>query len=61
MLELSGKKWAQISIRTKHYEVLEKRAEKNRRSVAGELEMILIDAGIIKPLDQEVKASAPAA
>jgi len=40
--------WKQISVRDEYYTKLEARAKKNRRSVAGELEMILAQAGVIE-------------
>ena len=40
--------WRQISVRDEFYSKLEARAKKNRRSVAGELEVILAEAGIIE-------------
>ena len=40
--------WKQISVRDEYYAKLEARAKKNRRSVAGELEVILTEAGIIE-------------
>ncbi|MDG6918974.1 MAG: hypothetical protein JRN62_06010 [Nitrososphaerota archaeon] len=39
--------WKQVSIRNEHYAKLEARAKENRRSVAGELELILAEAGLI--------------
>ena len=40
--------WKQISVRDEFYSKLEARAKKNRRSVAGELEVVLAEAGIIE-------------
>lgn len=40
--------WKQISVRDEFYSKLEARAKRNRRSVAGELEVILAEAGIIE-------------
>jgi|GEM_PF-2563388 hypothetical protein len=40
--------WKTIAIREDYYSVIEERARMNRRSVSGELEKILMDAGIIK-------------
>ncbi len=40
--------WRQISVRDEYYTKLEARAKKNRRSVAGELEIILAEAGVIE-------------
>ncbi len=39
--------WRQVSVRDEYYTKLEARAKKNRRSVAGELEVVLAEAGII--------------
>jgi hypothetical protein len=44
--------WRNVSIRKEYYEILEARAKMNRRSISGELEKILIDAGIIKPIEE---------
>jgi len=46
--------WKQISVRDEYYTKLEARAKKNRRSVAGELEMILAQAGVIELPKAEV-------
>ena len=46
--------WKQISVRDEYYTKLETRAKKNRRSVAGELEMILAQAGVIELPKAEV-------
>ena len=40
--------WKQISVRDEYYAKLEAQAKKNRRSVAGELEVILAEAGVIE-------------
>ncbi len=40
--------WKQISVRDEYYSRLEARAKKNRRSVAGELEVILAEVGLIE-------------
>jgi hypothetical protein len=40
--------WRQISVRDEYYAKLEAQAKKNRRSVAGELEVVLAEAGIIQ-------------
>ncbi len=40
--------WKTIAIREEYYNIIEERAKKNRRSISGELEKILIDAKIIK-------------
>jgi hypothetical protein len=47
--------WKQISVRDEYYAKLEAQAKKNRRSVAGELEVILSEAGIIEMSRAEVK------
>ena len=40
--------WKQVSVRDEYYTKLEARAKKNRRSVAGELEVILAEVGVIE-------------
>ena len=40
--------WKQISVRDEYYAKLEAQAKKNRRSVAGELEVILAEAKVIE-------------
>ena len=40
--------WKQISVRDEYYAKLEVRAKKNHRSVAGELEVVLAEDGIIE-------------
>jgi hypothetical protein len=46
--------WKQISVRDEYYTKLETRAKKNRRSVAGELEVILAEAKVIELPKAEV-------
>ena len=46
--------WKQVSVRDEYYTKLEARAKKNRRSVAGELEVILAEAGVIELPKPEV-------
>ena len=47
------RRWKQISIRKEYYEVIRERAKKNRRTMAGELEWILIESKIVKPIQKE--------
>ncbi|MEM3383872.1 MAG: hypothetical protein QW698_07545 [Nitrososphaerales archaeon] len=47
---MPNENWKNIAIRKEYYLMIEERAKENRRSVAGELEKILIDARIIKPV-----------
>jgi hypothetical protein len=46
-------RWRQISIREEYYKVIKDRAKKNRRTIAGELEWILIESKIVKPIQRE--------
>ena len=46
-------RWRQISIREEYYKVIKERARKNRRTIAGELEWILIESRVVKPIQRE--------
>jgi len=49
------KGWKCVSLREEYFEQLERQAGKERRSVAGLLEKLLIDKKLVKPV-QEVAA-----
>ena len=45
--------WETIAVREEYHKQLKDRADKNRRSLAGELEKILLDFGIVTPILKE--------
>jgi len=46
-------RWKQITIREEYYNVIKERAKRNRRTIAGELEWILIESKVVKPIQKE--------
>lgn len=50
---MARERWTTVGIRTAYLKQLEKIAEKERRSVVGQLEKILIDAGAITPVEDD--------